>query len=253
MQSKITVEICCGSYEDAVTASQGGADRIELNSALSLGGLTPSYGCVRLCVEQLKIPVITMIRPRDGGFCYSDYEYEAMRSDTEQFLKMNVAGIAFGILDQKKEIDLNRTRPIIELIHSYGKEAVFHRAFDCATNQERAIEKLIELHTDRVLTSGGEKTALQGKRTLLTLQEKYGTQIEILPGSGITSENSRELLRETGLTQIHASCRLLNRVDITAVGTKVSFEAAGTSGNQTAYQTVDLNKVSQLVQACHSY
>ena len=251
MQSKITVEICCGSYGDAVTASQAGADRIELNSALSLGGLTPSYGSVRRCLNLLEIPVISMIRPRDGGFCYSEDEYETMLSDAEQFLKMNVAGIAFGILNQQKEVDLKRTRRMLELIHGYGKEAVFHRAFDCAINQERAIEELIGLHVDRVLTSGGEKTALQGKSTLSGLQKIYGKQIEILPGSGITSENSGELLKETGLTQIHASCRLLNRKDITAVGKKVSFQAAGTLDDQTAYQTVDSKKVIQLVQACH--
>ena len=125
------LEICCGSFEDVKTAWQNGADRVELNSALYLGGLTPSTANLICAKEQCSIPIVTMVRPRGGGFCYSQDEYETMLLDARILLEHGADGIAFGFLTEDHAIHRNRTQEMIDLIHSVGKEAVFHRAFDC--------------------------------------------------------------------------------------------------------------------------
>ena len=123
------LEICCGSFEDVKTAWQNGADRVELNSALYLGGLTPSTANLICAKEQCSIPIVTMVRPRGGGFCYSQDEYETMLLDARILLEHGADGIAFGFLTADHAIHRNRTQEMIDLIHSAGKEAVFHRAF----------------------------------------------------------------------------------------------------------------------------
>ena len=137
------LEICCGSFEDVKTAWQNGADRVELNSALYLGGLTPSTANLICAKEQCSIPIITMVRPRGGGFCYSQDEYETMLLDARILLEHGADGIAFGFLTENHAIHRSRTQEMIDIIHSAGKEAVFHRAFDCVAQQERAVEALI--------------------------------------------------------------------------------------------------------------
>lgn len=177
----IILEVCCGSYEDAKEAAAGGADRIELNSALYLGGLTPSMGSVYRVKETLKIPVVAMVRPRGGGFCYSKEEYETMLRDARLMLEQGVDGIAFGFLLEDRKVDEERTKNLIELIHFYHAEAVFHRAIDCTPDIMAAAGTLISLGTDRILTSGGRKSAIDGQETIACLQSEYGGQLEILP------------------------------------------------------------------------
>lgn len=179
------LEVCCGSYEDAKKAAAGGADRIELNSALYLGGLTPSMGSVYRVKENLAIPVIAMVRPRGGGFCYSKDEYETMLRDARLLLEQGVDGIAFGFLNENKEIDVERTKNFIELIHFYHAKAVFHRAVDCTPDIMDAVKTLVVLGTDRILTSGGRKTAIDGQETIACLQKEYGEKLEILPEAGL--------------------------------------------------------------------
>ena len=161
---KPMLEICCGSFSDVKTAYENGADRVELNSALYMGGLTPTLANLIYAKEKCNIPVVTMVRPRGGGFCYSDEEYDTMLMDAKILLEHGADGIAFGFLTEEKMPDEKRTREMIELIHEYGKEAVFHRAFDCTDNQDSAAEKLIMLGTDRILTSGGAANAWDGRK-----------------------------------------------------------------------------------------
>ena len=222
---RITVEICCGGYEDALQAARGGAERIELNSALYLGGLTPGIGSMKLVREDTDLSVISMVRPRGGGFCYSDAEYKAMYRDAMELLEAGSDGIAFGFLLNGGEIDQDRTGQMTELIHSYGKTAVFHRALDCAGACDESVEKLIALHVDRVLTSGGKKTAWEGRERIQQLQKSYGDQIQILAGSGINSENAQKFINETGVSQIHSSCKGW-RQDPTIQGDDVSYAYA---------------------------
>ncbi|MFR8839561.1 MAG: copper homeostasis protein CutC, partial [Clostridium sp.] len=166
------VEICCGSYEDAVSASRGGAERIELNSALALGGLTPPAGCVRLVKERTDLKVISMVRPRGGGFCYTALETEQMFEDAKMLLEYGSDGLAFGFLTERGEIDLEKAGRMVRLIHSYGREAVFHRAFDCTREPEEAVSSLIAVGVERILTSGLKETAWEGRELLKKLQHE---------------------------------------------------------------------------------
>ena len=201
------LEICTGSYEDCVNAEKGGAHRVELNSALFLGGLTPSIATVKKVLEKTSLEVIAMVRPRGAGFCYLDNEYEVMMADAREMLEAGVHGIAFGFLKEDCTIDLNRTREMVELIHQYGRTAVFHRAIDCVKDYEMSIQQLIELNVDRVLTSGQKEKALEGASAICEIQKKYGHKIEILAGSGVNAGNLAELVRKTGVRQAHSSCR----------------------------------------------
>lgn len=201
------VEICCGSYEDAFNAYRGGASRIELNSALHLGGLTPSLGTLKLTKQNTDLKVITMIRPRGAGFCYSEKEFEVMKEDTLLMMQNGADGIAFGCLDENGNIHRKQTKEIIDIVKEYHGEVVFHRAFDCVKDPFASIEILIELGVDRILTSGLEMKAMEGIELIAKLQEKYGNQIEILAGSGINASNAKEMMARTGIHQVHSSCK----------------------------------------------
>ena len=139
------IEICCGSYEDALNAYHGGAKRIELNSALYLGGLTPSLASLKLTKKNTNLKVITMVRPRGAGFCYNEIEFEVMKEDAKSLLENGADGIAFGCLNKDGSICLKQTKEMIEIIKSYQGEVVFHRAFDCVEDPYASIELLIEL------------------------------------------------------------------------------------------------------------
>lgn len=204
--SKI-VEVCCGSYYDALQAQYGGARRIELNSALHLGGLTPSLATLLKVKEMTDLEVICMVRPRGAGFCYSDEEFEVMKLDAEILLDNGADGIAFGCLNEEGEINIVQTRQMVELIKSYHRTAVFHRAIDCVLDIDEAMNILITIGVDRILTSGLQEKAYQGRRMIKYLQEAYGDNIEILPGSGINVQNVEELITFTGVNQVHSSCK----------------------------------------------
>ena len=157
------IEICCGSYEDAINAYRGGAKRIELNSALYLGGLTPSIATLELIKRNTDLEVICMVRPRDAGFCYSDLEKKQIFAEAKALLERGADGLAFGFLTEDRTIDLESTQKMVNLVHSYGKTAVFHRAFDCVKDEKTAINELIKLNVNRVLTSGLKATVIEGK------------------------------------------------------------------------------------------
>ena len=148
------LEICCGSYYDAVQAACGGAKRIELNSGLHLGGLTPSLGTLELVKEHCAVKTVAMVRPRGGGFCYCREDFEVMEMDTGLLVRHGADGIAFGCLNPDGTINRAQNERLISIIHEYGKEAVFHRAFDCTEDPYQSMEILIDMGVDRVLTSG---------------------------------------------------------------------------------------------------
>jgi copper homeostasis protein len=189
------VEICCGSYEDALNAYKGKAKRIELNSALYLGGLTPSLASLKLTKKNTNLKVITMVRPRGAGFYYNDIEFEVMKEDARCLLENGADGIAFGCLNEDGTIHEKQTKEMIDIIKEYQGEVVFHRAFDCVKDPYVSIELLIQLGVDRILTSGLKPKAMDGK------------QIEILAGSGINASNAREMMNDTGINQVHSSCK----------------------------------------------
>lgn len=243
------LEVCCGSYEDGMIALEQGANRIELNSALSLGGLTPSFAtfqCLKEAMKEKKIPIIAMIRPRGAGFHYTTKEIEVMFEDAKIFLEAGVDGLAFGFLTKDKTIDINLTWKMVQLIHSYGKEAVFHRAFDCVDDLSQAMEQLIHCQVDRVLTSGGMINVIEGIKQLTYLQARYGTKIEILAGCGVNEENVTELIQQTKVKQVHSSCKDYQR-DETTTGTYVNY-AYHKVPHENDYECVSAIKVKKLVE-----
>jgi len=195
------LEICCGSIDDALQAQAGGAQRIELCSALFLGGLTPSLGTMQYARQQLKLPIIAMVRPRGGGFCYTDAEFATMERDAETMLAEGADGIVFGILREDGTIDLRRTRRLREI--AGAKQSVFHRAFDVTPDPFRALDELIGLGVTRILTSGQQDTVPEGADLIRRLIEYAADRIEILPGGGIKPFNLEDVVARTGCTQVH--------------------------------------------------
>ena len=198
---KLFIEICAGSVEDVIAAEAGGADRVELNSALMLGGLTPSLGALVEAKRLVSIPVMAMVRPRAGGFCYSSEEFNQMQLDVQYSVDNNADGVVFGILHPTGEIDIDRTKKLVELCGD--KQAVFHRAFDVVPDPFRALEQLIDIGVTRILTSGQECSCYNGAEMLRQLIEKANGRIQILPGGGIDVFNLMDIVERTGTDQIH--------------------------------------------------
>mgnify|MGYP000878255547 FL=1 len=236
-------EVCAGSVQDCINAQLGGADRVELNSALHLGGLTPSLAMLKLVKEKISLKVICMDRPRAAGFCYDDVEIETMFEDAKILLENGADGISFGFLNSDATINVTETKKMVELIHQYQKEAVFHRAFDCVDDPMHAIKQLIDCGVDRILTSGLQPTAMQGASVLEKLQSEFGNQIELLAGSGINANNIRALKEQTGLHQFHGSCKEWCKDPTTTVG-NVSYAYHESDD----YDCVSLEKVKSIVQ-----
>ena len=201
VSSDILIEVCCGSVDDAVEAAGGGAARVELNSSLFFGGLTPSLGSIIETKRRLDIPVMVMIRPRGGGFCYTEAEMAVILRDTEWAVEHGADGIVFGILTEDGSIDMDRCRQVLEL--TWDRETVFHRAFDVTPDPLEALEQLIELGFTRVLTSGQEKSVAEGAVLIKKLIAQARNRIEILPGGGIRPHNVRRIIEQTGTTQVH--------------------------------------------------
>lgn len=241
------IEVCCGGYEDALNAEKGGAGRIELNSALHLGGLTPTLGSLLLTKRNTGLKVICMDRPRSAGFHYDGGDWEAMMEDAVLLMKNGADGLAFGCLDQEGNIDIEQTKEIVKIVHDYGGEAVFHRAFDCVKDPYASMETLIALGIDRVLTSGLKAKAMQGKDLIRDLQEKYGDRIEILAGSGMNASNAKEMMEYTGIHQVHSSCKSWCN-DPTTTGEEVSYSFAP-SPHENDFDVVDAQLVKELVES----
>jgi copper homeostasis protein len=222
--SKILLEICCGSIDDALQAQAGGADRIELCSALFLGGLTPSLGTLQYARRQLRIPIIAMVRPRGGGFCYTDAEFATMERDAEAAIAHGADGVVFGILKADGKVDLERTRRIRGILG--GKQAVFHRAFDVTPDPFAALDQLVDLGITRILTSGQQDTVPEGADLIHRLIEHARGRIEILPGGGIKPYNLPDVLARTGCTQIHLTAFKTATDSSTHQRTNVTFGGA---------------------------
>ena len=197
------LEICTASVTDCRVAVHHGAGRIELNSALELGGLTPSPGLMLAARAAVDVPLIAMVRPRPGGFCYNNDEFTTMVEDARWMLAHGADGIAFGMLQQDGSIDLARCRTLLD--HVGASHAVFHRAFDMTPDPHAALAQLIDLGVTRVLSSGQAATALEGAALLAELHAQAAGRIEILPGGGVRGETVGALIRRSGCTQIHAS------------------------------------------------
>lgn len=217
----MTIEICTASAEDCVVAEQGGADRVELNCALMLGGLTPSIGSLRESRSAVKIPIIAMIRPRAGGFCYSAREFAVMQRDAEACLAEGADGIAIGFLNPDGSLDAERCRELMRLAE--GRQTVFHRAFDVVPDPVGTLDQLIDLGVKRVMTSGQEASAYNGAANIAEYIRHAGGRIEILPAGGINRFTVKDVVERTGCDQIHASMSTTRRDDSVSARPQVAF------------------------------
>ncbi|SKC39261.1 copper homeostasis protein CutC [Maledivibacter halophilus] len=200
------LEICVDSYTSMVTAKNAGADRIELCSALNIGGLTPSYGLMKKAKEIKDIEIFVMIRPRCGDFLYDDNEFETMKQDISIAKQMGFDGIVTGILLSNGRIDIDRMSQLVKI--AYPLKVSLHRAFDDARNPMEDIPRLIEMGVCRILTSGQRANALEGADYIARLQEKFGDSITIMPGCGVNAGNIKQIYKITKCTHYHMSGKI---------------------------------------------
>ncbi|WP_026286918.1 copper homeostasis protein CutC [Gilvimarinus chinensis] len=203
--SKKLLEVCVDSPRSLITAVEGGADRVELCSALGVGGLTPSTSLMGFAASQ-NIPVHVMIRPREGHFNFSHAEVELMLEDIAQARKYEVQGVVLGACQQHGELDLETLQKLIDA--AKGLDLTLHRAFDITPDPFAALEQAIELGFNRILTSGQKKTAIEGEALIKKLVNAAGDRIEIMPGSGINTECIQAWINDTAIKCVHASCAL---------------------------------------------
>ena len=194
-------EACVESFEKALEAQNNSADRIELCENLSVGGTTPSYGTVKICLEKLNIPIFPMIRARGGNFVYSKDEIEIMKEDIKVFKDLGVKGLVLGCLTSDNKIDLELTKTLVNL--AYPMEITFHKAIDEISNPLDYIEDLVNIGIKRILTSGGKATALEGKDLINDMIKKSNGRLKIVVAGKVTKENLNELSNLISADEFH--------------------------------------------------
>jgi copper homeostasis protein len=203
MSQEIVLEACIDSVAAAVAAQQGGAHRVELCADLLEGGITPSSGTVHMARDRIEIDLNVIIRPRGGDFLYSDLEFEVMKLDVARAKELGANGVVIGVLHADGSVDKARTGALVGLARPLS--VTFHRAFDMSRDPYEALEDLIELGIDRVLTSGQDLTALEGLDLITGLIQRAGERIIIMPGGGITERNIRKIVDQSGAQEVHVA------------------------------------------------
>lgn len=215
------IEVAAFNLESALNAQKGGADRIELCAGPMEGGTTPSYGIIDQARRTLNIDVYVMIRPRGGDFVYSVYEFNAMKRDIEACKRLSVDGIVLGMLDKEGRVDKVRCRSLVDLARPM--KVTFHRAFDVTRDSYEALDDLLELGIDRILTSGRQPKAEEGTDLIRECIRRSSGRISLMPGSGIHAGNARRIVQETGAGEIHLSGAAYRASDITNYNHRISF------------------------------
>lgn len=204
-EKRYIIEIATSDFATTKSAVEGGADRIELCANLAEGGTTPSFGTIKRCRETFNVLLYSIIRPRGGDFLYNKDEYEIMLQDVKLCKQSGCDGIVIGLLNMDGTIDIARTSELIEL--AYPMETTFHRAFDRCRDPFEALEELIEIGCERILTSGQKQSVVDGVDLVTELNKKAADRIIIMPGSGVRKENIKMLADKTGCTEFHSSLR----------------------------------------------
>jgi copper homeostasis protein len=222
------LEVCAGSLQSALNAQLGGAHRIELCDNLTEGGTTPSQGIISQVAKLLNIPVFILIRPRTGDFFYTAEEFEAMKDDILFCKEHGAKGVVFGILKLDGSIDIDRNAELVRLARPM--QVTFHRAFDMTREPFQAMEDIISLGFERILTSGQAANAFAGADLISELIARAVNRVIIMPGAGITENNIRELREKTGAVEFHASLqsrvksRMKFRNEMTSLGNSSGLE-----------------------------
>jgi len=201
MTEPVLIEVCVDSVASAIAAERGGAARVELCSSLLEGGVTPSAGMIELVRAKTSLGLQVIIRPRGGDFCYSDEEIEIMSHDIETAKNLSADGVVLGVLDAEGNVDVSRTRQLVQLARPLN--VTFHRAFDMSADLFRALEDVCGSGADRLLTSGGEQTCLQGVDMLARLAQAARDRVTLMAGGGIGHDNAATIIERTGVNEIH--------------------------------------------------
>lgn len=250
MNRNYKVEICANSAVSAINAQSGGADRVELCAGMPEGGTTPSAGEIAVARQYLvssRLHVI--IRPRGGDFLYSDHERKIMSHDIRVARQAGADGVVFGCLTSQGDVDTVLMRQLIA--EADGMSVTFHRAFDVCRDPFQALEEIIDLGCERILTSGRRQTALQGIPFLKELVDRAAGRIVIMPGSGITPDNIIRLATETGATEFHLSARTMRDSDMMYRNPDISMGGQIFVDEYRIPQT-DVSVVSRAVRALNS-
>ncbi len=236
----IRLEICANSLTSALAAQNGGAYRVELCDNLKEGGTTPSFAHIALARKYLTIKLYPIIRPRGGDFLYSDLEIEIMKTDIEQCRHLGCDGVVFGILKKDGQVDKERCRELKQAAGNLG--TTFHRAFDRCRDPFQALEEIIEMGFERILTSGLEISAIKGASLISKLIKQANNRIIIMPGAGIRPDNLKQLMQLTGASEYHTSAKSI-------VKSKMLFTNVKTGNYNDKFLTeqTDCNIVKALV------
>lgn len=202
MKQKL-LEVCVDSYESAIAAAEGGADRLELCANLIIGGTTPDYLLFQQIKDSIDIPIHILIRPRFGDFYYSDFEFEVMLKDINEFKREKADGVVIGMLTKEGNLDKEKMKEAIEAAE--GMHITLNRAFDVCKDPMKALNEAKELGVHTILTSGQKNTSLEGTELLKQLVSAAKDEIDIMAGSGVTSSNIKAIYDQTGITSFHMS------------------------------------------------
>ncbi len=199
----IIKEACVGSIEAAIEAEKMGADRLEICERLDIGGITPSETFLERAASLVSLPIVVMIRPRGGGFIYNPHELELMVENIYRCKALGYYGVALGTLTHGGKINMPQMRKLMNA--AKGMSVTFHMAFDEVHDMSESMKRLIELGVDRILTRGGERSALEGSATIRRMVELSEGRIGIMPGGGVTRENYIKLTQSTGTREVHGT------------------------------------------------
>jgi copper homeostasis protein len=238
------LEICCDTIESAKNAELASADRIEFCSDLYSGGLTPSFALVMKLKEILTIPINILIRPRQGNFVYSDYEFQVILKDIEMFKNLNVNGFVCGTLNDKAEVNLEQTKQIIE--QCYPLPLTFHRAVDNTKNYLEEMKRLFNIGVTKVLTSGAYNSVDLGFDNILVAHNSFGHKMTIMPGGGVNLNNISKF-KEIGIKEIHSSASKL-AVDNNYYNPELNGMGIIIDKNTAYYKTADVQNIKSMIE-----
>ncbi|WP_205943235.1 copper homeostasis protein CutC [Pedobacter frigoris] len=239
----VNMEVCANSVRSALAAQEGGAIRVELCDNLPEGGTTPSYSQIALAKKTLSIKIYPIIRPRGGDFLYSDLEFSIMKEDIKICKSLKCDGVVIGILRADGSVDKQRCAELIEM--AKPMHVTFHRAFDMSNNLEQALEDIIELGCERILTSGGESSAHRGIEVLAKLSKLANGRIIIMPGAGISTSNIQEIIKITGAIEFHASAKHAIKSEMQFRNPKLNM---GSIADEFSYDLTDSETVKNLIE-----